>query len=125
VVALHGDDVARHRAEACTGDEACPECVQAENPALSAMCEAGRCELLDVRSAALSACSTAEDCVLRRSGCCECSAGEWIALRADGVAGYASAVCDPESACATCEPIAPTDVEAICAADGHCDVRIL
>lgn len=54
----------------------CPTCggcatVQAEPPAAGVDCVAGQCQVLDVRTAALTECTHDDDCVLAPYWCCE------------------------------------------------------
>jgi hypothetical protein len=75
----------------------------------------------------VSACTEDVDCRLRVTQCCECggSTAPWdlVAVAASKEALYVDLVCDAGQACDECLPQYPTDVEAFCASDGHCDVR--
>ena len=128
--AINGDYAEEHRATVCDDPTpACPRCATFPNPALGATCGAGLCQGFDVRAMDLSACTTDADCRLRVTECCPCggdtSPTSLIAVRTDAEADYQALVCD-DIACPECEPVYPTDmVEAFCADDGHCDVRML
>lgn len=118
---------ADHFASVCPdpGGTGCPDCAIFANPSLGARCDAGRCVGYDVRQLPLSACTSDSDCRVRTRDCCECGGAidraSLIAVRVSG-GDYSALVCD-DLACPECEPIYPSDVEAFCAADGHCDLR--
>lgn len=99
----------------------CPACAEAQNPALFPLCLASRCNVFDVRTQPLSACTTNADCALVPHDCCGCG-GTYTSVRADAEEAFRNTVCDPTD---TCEPCStpPTDLEAFCAPNGHCDVR--
>ena len=109
------------------GSVPCPGCASMDNPNLGAACEGGTCVGYDVRQRSLSSCTSDGDCRLRTRDCCECGGGtdfgSLIALRVDGETSYQTLACEPDSACPECAPIYPTEFEAFCADDGHCDVR--
>lgn len=118
---------AEHREAVCPDPSGpCPGCATMPNNFLGATCDAGTCAEYDLRAMDLTACTEDTDCRLRVTGCCECggdtSAGSLIALRTDAEADYGALVCD-DTACDGCAPVYPTEVEAYCADDGHCDVR--
>jgi hypothetical protein len=104
---------------------ACPPCAPVLDPSFRPTCSDGMCDVVDVRALELSACNSDTDCALRVTDCCECGGDltSLIAIRADAGASYAELVCDPAQACDLCAPVYPTDVEAFCAADGHCGLR--
>ena len=118
-----------HRDYVCPGPPPpCPRCATLQNPSLGATCESGLCRGFDVRAADLSRCSDARDCRLRVTGCCACggdtSPYSLIAIRQDAESDYQALVCD-DADCDACEPVYPDGVEAFCADDGHCQVRVL
>ena len=65
-------------------------CAVMSNPNLGALCRAGHCTAVDVRTDATSACSVDADCMLRYGlSCCEPCVGrddELVAIRKDAVA---------------------------------------
>lgn len=118
---------ADHAAFVCPdpGGAHCADCAVLPHGHLGAVCEAGRCTGYDVRQLPLSACTTDADCRVRTRDCCECGGatdrGSLIAVRV-GADEYAALVCD-ETSCPECLPTYPSNVEAYCAPDGHCDLR--
>ncbi len=116
-----------HFSDVCPEPLPCPQCATSPNPFLQATCGNGTCLALDMRMHPAAACTIDDECRLRVTGCCECggSTASWdlIAINRENEALYAGLVCDPGQACAECAPIYPTDVEAFCAADGHCATR--
>jgi len=116
-----------HFHDVCPAPVPCPECPSATNPDLLATCDSLACAAVDIRQHAASACVADTDCRLRTTGCCECGGAtdpsSLIAIAVTGEPLYSQLVCDPAAACPDCVPIYPTDVEAFCATDGHCDIR--
>lgn len=122
--ATYSDD---HRESVCPDPGGpCPDCATMPNNFIGATCDAGWCEEYDLRSMELTACTEDSDCRLRVTDCCECggdvSPASLIAIRSDAETDYAALVCD-DTDCPGCAPVYPTEVEAYCADDGHCDVR--
>lgn len=112
-----------HQAEVCdTPMPTCPACATAPNPALYPLCLSNRCTVFDVRAQPISACTSNTDCTLVTSACCDC-AGPYISVRADAQTAFRTAVCDPNDTCMACGSPPPSNLEAFCAPDGHCDVR--
>jgi hypothetical protein len=127
VDAILGTRRAAHRRHVCGRRFlVCPECQGPLRPDLGATCNAGVCELYDLRTSPIAACSRDEDCVLRVAACCECGGdtrpSALVAIARDRAAEYRTLVCAPDAECAACEPIYPAEARAICAADGHCSV---
>ena len=119
----------QHYDEVCPIPQPCPDCPSALNPELVATCESGVCAVLDIHTADLSACTSADECVVRVPDCCECGADtssyRLIAMRADRVGAYTARVCDPGTGCLACEPIYPAEATAICGTDGRCQVAFV
>lgn len=113
---------AEHREAVCPTPETCSGCVSTPNPALFPLCVAAQCEVFDVRAQPLSACTANADCTLLRRACCACE-DTFVAVRANAVELFRSAVCDPSDTCTPCADPPPAELEAFCAPDGHCDVR--
>lgn len=132
VTAIAHDHAPDYYESQCPGELECPACEPAWNANLQTTCnDAGRCEPFDVRRLPLSACTADEDCRLRVPECCECGApvdaARLIALNPDEVGAYTSLVCPsgaPSPDCHPCAAVYPDTVEAYCAPDGHCDVRV-
>ena len=86
-------------------------------------CLQGQCVVEDIRTSAVSACKTHDDCFIRNgNGCCEsCGTKQSIAVSSSG--GFNQLVCgDLRPPCAACA-IAPSNETAMCGASGHCEVR--
>jgi hypothetical protein len=116
---------AAHHQSVCPTEVSCAPCQEKQSPDLHVTCRAGACTPVDVRKEPATACTSDRDCRLRVTSCCECggsTAREDLIAIADESA-YADVVCDPQQACPACAPVYPTDVEARCASDGHCEVR--
>lgn len=103
----------------------CPPPEAAEQ--FGARCNAGSCEIYDVRVSELSACETDDDCRLRSGlNCCEgCVNGNWVAVSSDFDRVYDALCGGAPVPCPACDPIQPENLEAICGAEGHCVVSEL
>jgi len=127
VDAINAERMNEHFADVCPEPLPCPLCPVSRNPDLHATCSSGQCLALDIRKHTASACASDDDCRLRATGCCECGAStatwDLIAFNDQNEGLYRDLVCDPGQGCDDCAPVYPTDVEAFCASDGHCDVR--
>jgi hypothetical protein len=91
-------------------------------PLMAAACVAQRCELVDLRSAAISTCVENIDCIAVGRGCCppsSASPSEYVGIHTGADAGIL--MCSPTPPCLPPEPHA--DPLPFCAADGHCAVR--
>ena len=113
-----------------------PLCIQAACPAVPpeqvnapnyyGACVAERCQVLDVRTSALSACDSDSQCLLREgTACCACSFTDLIAVTSQAEAQ--KAFCAPGEACASgCPYPLPPAGGAFCAhagsGRGHCMV---
>jgi hypothetical protein len=103
----------------------CPAPPEIEH--FGAQCQAGRCELFDVRESGLAECTEDSDCRLRAGlGCCEaCDSTGMVAVSAD-FDTLSQALCSDEPlACPPCVPVYPEDVAAVCGEEGHCRVQVL
>jgi hypothetical protein len=113
-----------HFSDVCPEPVPCPSCPFSRNPDLHATCDDRVCLALDIREHSVSVCDSDDDCRLRVTGCCECggSTEPWdlISLRRDGETAYQELVCDAGQGCDDCLPSYPSNVVAVCAADGHC-----
>ena len=84
-------------------------------------CVKKQCSVLDVRESALTACTTDQDCRVRRGNhCCEsCGTDDLLAVRSDG--SFDQFVCEGTgpAACPHCVEL-PTSALAYCGNDGQC-----
>lgn len=127
-VAISRSRAAEHARDACKGNVGCPACAPLFiDPTLVATCQAGVCELVDLRSHAASACERDQDCRLRTPDCCECggdtSLGRLLGISTSSERDYAELVCDPDQACPECAPIYPPEVTVECSASGRCETH--
>jgi hypothetical protein len=99
----------------CPTPMACPACVSTTNRWLQAFCESGTCVVVDVRTHAISACATDDDCVARTTYCCDDCFGNdpVVAIRKDQVKAYAQQVCG-KTKCMQCKSPPPSTHKAIC-----------
>jgi len=104
---------------------ACAPCPMSPDGALKYFvpgCVFGRCNVIDLREDAVTACSSEGDCRVRRGNqCCEgCGgSGDLIAVRVDG--SFEKLVCGGGAiSCPACDP-GPINAKAFCEA-GHCKV---
>jgi len=118
------------RTELCGGDArpVCAKCQWFPPPQdVAAVCESGRCALLDLHASELSSCASDADCVVRDSPCCESCApsfgSDLLALRRDRVPAYQALVCVPGTTCPDCVPRYPKGATAVCDATKHCAVK--
>jgi hypothetical protein len=87
-------------------------------------CVAGQCVVTDLRTSAVTACKTSDECKLRHgTACCEgCGTTDLVAVRNDG--SFEKLVCSgAPTPCLACLPGA-TDAVPFCGADGHCAIAI-
>jgi hypothetical protein len=120
------------------GPIACPPCVTSEPESenrryFGATCNAGQCELFDVRQAEFVTCAADADCMLRAGlDCCErCDATpETLVAVNQNSAGLRRQLCGTTdcasatgcSACPPCAPVYPLGYSAACN-QGVCEVR--
>lgn len=110
----------------CPEPTPCPECETLVNPNLFAHCDGpSTCAVADVRTHAVSACTTDADCRLRvGAACCEsCIEATFTDLTAVSNTADPSLedlVCEPGTACPPCLPTIVEEVYVYCAQDGHC-----
>jgi hypothetical protein len=127
VAPVHRRHVDEHRRRVCPEPVPCPACPTESTPNLLASCVGWRCAEVDLRAHLASACERDDDCRPRAASCCECNgataAHDLVAINGASEALYRGLVCDPQQACPECMPIYPADVEAYCAAGGHCALR--
>jgi hypothetical protein len=127
VLAINSDSIQLQSDLACANQAVpgCPLCAAEPNGSLLAQCVQGSCEVFDVRASPVSACETAQECVLRVAACCECGAAmnvsSLIALNADQLSSYAQLVCDSTADCMDCAPVYPSDITIDCIS-GHCQL---
>jgi hypothetical protein len=118
MTAVRWDREAAYRDAVCgPGPVACPACAAMTNPHLTALCRAGTCVAIDVRTDAVGACVTDADCTLRfGTACCELCSGNADQLTAIPTAAIATIVrCMPnEGACPDCLPRYPRGARAAC-----------
>jgi hypothetical protein len=106
------------------GPVPCPGCAQAMDPNWQAFCRANECVGIDVRTDAISACTTDADCTLRYATCCQsCTAtsgGPVVAVASTATLELQAQLCLPNSApCPHCMPQYPTNVKAVCDPSTH------
>jgi hypothetical protein len=134
--AVNTNSVAAYKASLDCGTIACTPCLrpsdpsQINTPQFAAICQAGRCAAIDVRTNAVSRCTGNTECSLRwGTGCCEgCSGttGGLVAISAS--AELRALVCGANAgACPPCVPVYPANVTARCLPAGtgilrHCGV---
>jgi len=108
----------------CADPVACPDCISWEEPNYLALCRAGTCTAVDLRTDELSACTGDSDCQLRwGTGCCEtCAEVDLVAI--GSAQSFGQAVCPTgPAACPPCMPPPyPAGAAAVCEA-GHCSVK--
>ena len=127
-IAINRSRVSEHARVACKGDVGCPACAPLfVEPTLVATCNAGTCELVDLRLHSASTCANDDDCNVRTPDCCECGGdtepGRLIGVGATAERDYALLVCDPDEACPECAAVYPREVTVECNAGGHCETR--
>jgi hypothetical protein len=113
------------------GDVACGACPNPETGQSTLQffvpnCVAGECVVEDLRESDVTACKSAEDCMLRNgTACCQsCGAGNVVSVRNDG--SFEELVCgDTPPPCLACVPTIPSDARATCEPNGHCGVAYL
>jgi hypothetical protein len=110
----------------CGGGVACGACppsdAQGTLKYFVPNCVQGQCVVEDLRTSAVTACKTPQDCRVRSgNGCCpSCNLGQDIAVRTDG--SFEKLVCgNVLPPCAACLP--QSDAVAVCGADQHCQVE--
>jgi hypothetical protein len=123
VIALNRDDGLAYQNERC-GDALCPACAGVPDPTLIGACIDGFCEVIDLLEHEVTACSSAADCRVRTSLCCECGGDSdpalFIAINPSSPTRYETLACNVDSVCAACLPqYAPTTID--CVAE-HCQV---
>jgi hypothetical protein len=88
-----------------------------------ATCEQGQCTAIDIRTSALTACTSSADCYLRAGTRCCSGCGDMVAF--SRTADVQNAVCPSGPvACPAidCIPIVPVGLSAVCNQSGHCVV---
>lgn len=110
----------------CPKPEPCGKCSWLPHPNYQAFCREAKCGGIDVRTDAISLCTTDADCALRYANCCGCGVGydELIALRKDKMTELEFQLC-PSACAADCAGTIPADARATCASSGHCAVTPL
>lgn len=106
-------------------DVDCPGCYQPQDPTLLATCEAGSCVVVDLLQHASTACSSANDCRLRTTDCCECGGtidDEHLIAVSNTGTSFDPLVCDPGTGCPECAPVYP-DKPLECV-QGHCKIAV-
>jgi hypothetical protein len=90
----------------CPNPKMCPKSAEGSPPEMLPFCRAGRCEVVDVPSDAISACERDADCLVRDWACCTpCDASPVmpIAIRRDAMATFDEQVCSMAGSCARCK----------------------
>ena len=100
-----------------------PACAATELPSITALCQSGRCEVIDLTDQDVTACTSSDDCMLHTQQCCGCGPEqELVAIAESELGTYERLVCAPSASCAeNCEPVFPDGIRATCIA-GHCRV---
>lgn len=107
------------------------DCAYCEPPPdleyFAARCDAGSCEVYDVRQSDYSACDADSDCRLRAGlGCCQgCGESGWVAVSVDEEMLLKDACGGAPVPCPACQPIEPAGLVPICGSDGHCAIAVL
>lgn len=128
LVAIRRGESASLVAATCeTPNAPCPGCAAQLDPNIQAFCTSGRCEVVDLRTAELSSCAGAGECVLRYASCCQpCDGGaigEIVAIRGDREGDLALQLCSGAERCDRCLPAFPPNVRAVCnESTRHCAV---
>ncbi len=112
------------------GDIACAPCLQLQDDSGSLKyfvpnCVQGQCVVEDIRTSAVSACKTDDECFIRNgNGCCEsCGVKQSIAVNTSG--GFQKLVCgDLQPPCAACEAAPPSNEVAVCGSTDHCELQV-
>jgi hypothetical protein len=92
-------------------------------PSYMATCQQGQCKAFDIRTSALTACTSSADCYLRAGTSCCSGCGDMVAFSRK--ADVQNAVCPSGPvACPAlgCEPAVPVGISAVCNQTGHCVV---
>ncbi len=94
---------------------------QVQLPNYYAQCIVGECQILDVRTSNLSACTTPAQCYLRSgTSCCGCGSDNLVAVSNE--APVEQVLCAPMAGCAAdCVTPVPSNASAECTR-GHCFV---
>ncbi len=108
----------------CAPDTACKRCTPIPDHNLFARCNSGRCELVDISTTPISACSASNDCKLRSTRCCECDlSASLVAIAVDQEKAFQTLACDANETCPPCtDPPQLLDVAALCSEE-RCIVR--
>ena len=109
------------------GPVACPGCARKIDAATQAFCRGGACGVVDLRTDAISACTTNDDCILRYATCCQpCNGGsidQIVAIDRAGEGELTLQLCVGNESCDKCLPSFPGTMHAQCnTASGHCEV---
>ncbi len=122
-VALNRAAVAAYDAAKCSTDAACPPCIALGTRSIVATCNAGRCEVVDLTHAPMTACSTSQDCMTVTRECCECGADveSLVAINPEGRTDLEALVCGPATGCDGCVPTLPSWKAPSCF-DGSCGI---
>lgn len=121
--AVNGAQADAYFQSVCPDPTPCPACAAQPNPNLFAYCDNGTCRAADVRTHAVSACTSDADCTLRGgTECCQpCMPTDSELTAVNKTSDLSSLVCAPDEACGLCLTQYPPDAAAICNA-GHCEV---
>jgi len=125
VTAVHAAHQPAFVEATCPPPVSCPAIACPTPPArYVASCVAGRCQAIDLREDASTACEQAIDCRVRSSACCECGAstapGQLVAVSDDEA--FTQLVCDPQQGCPECEATYPDDLVISCQPAGRCEL---
>jgi hypothetical protein len=127
-VAIDATQAGAFRSATCTAPMPCPNCASIPDPNFVAACRSGSCTAIDLRTDAISACTTDADCRLRWGGdCCECGAPlyDLISIASANEAQLDAILCAPATTCTRhCAPSPyPTDKKPVCNPTTlHCEV---
>jgi hypothetical protein len=123
VIAINREQGEAYHQEVCD-NVSCPACEGQPDPTLMASCIGGFCTVVDILTHEVTACSSAADCRVRASACCECGAslepGSLIAINPNSPTHYGELACNVDSVCAACVPqYPPTTIDCV---DDHCRI---
>ena len=122
IIALNQNELNLYATEVCEG-MGCAACYMPTDANLIAICEGGRCEVIDLFESPITACEATEQCRVRTNDCCECDGGtteeDLIAINIEQEMHFSLLVCDPNSGCDDCAPQYPDSAQAFCE-EGRC-----
>lgn len=108
MIALPTTEVAAYGTMVCEGMPGCPPCFSEQDPFLVATCSAAdECVAINLHEDMLTECTTAADCVLASTRCCDCGMPENAVAYNPARGSFTSLICDSTVVCAPCGPGEP------------------